>query len=267
MQDSNLLWQLHGLAFSHGRQPVFNSLDLAIERGCCYGILGPNGSGKTTLLDMLSGLLPPSQGTIHFCGKPLAGWSCARLARRVGMVPQQFVVRFGFSVRDVVAMGRHPHLGRFAVMDDRDEALIAGAMDVMGIAALADRQVTQLSGGEQQRVAVARALAQDTEVLLLDEATSNLDVYHSLSILSTLRGRMKEQGLTIVAALHDLNQAAFFCDRLLFVKQGRLVCEGPVDKVLRSEIIKEVYGVEARVRHDDFANCRQVSFRSPGEKR
>ena len=134
-------------------------------------------------------------------------------------------------------------------------------MDELGIAALADRPVTRLSGGEKQRVAVARALAQDPEVLLLDEATSNLDIFHSLSILDTIGRRMREQGLTVVTALHDLNLATFFCDHLIFLKQGRLVCQGPLDKVLRTDIIHRVYGVEAQIRDDAFSGSKQVSYR------
>ena len=263
-QDSEQLWQLQQVGFKYGAASVLQGLDLQLEKGCCYGVLGPNGSGKTTFLDLLCGLLVPETGTITLCGRLLADWNHWQLARKVALVPQDFVVRFGFTVREVVEMGRHPHLGRFAGLDSRDHELVDVVMEELGIAVFGDRPVTRLSGGEKQRVAVARALAQDPEVLLLDEATSNLDIFHSLSILATIRSRIREQGLTVVAALHDLNLATFFCDRLIFLKNGRLVCQGPIDEVLRAEIIHEVYGVEAEVRQDEFSGCRQVSFRASG---
>ncbi len=262
-QDSEQLWQLQQVGFKYGAASVLQGLDLQLAKGRCYGVLGPNGSGKTTLLDLLCGLLVPESGEIAFCGHPLAGWSHRQLARKVALVPQDFVVRFGFTVREVVEMGRHPHLGRFAGLSTRDHQLVDQVMEELGISAFANRPVTRLSGGEKQRVAVARALVQDPEVLLLDEATSNLDIFHSLSILGTIRSRIREQGLTVVAALHDLNLATFFCDQLIFIKNGKMVCQGPIDQVLRAEIIHEVYGVEAEVRQDAFSGSRQVSYKMP----
>jgi len=262
-QGFDILWQLDQVGFGYGDRAVVRDLDLQLEKGKCYGILGPNGSGKTTLLDLLCGLLVPKAGKVELCGQPLSGWQPRPLARKVALVPQDFVVRFGFSVREVVEMGRHPHLGRFATLTAQDHALVDAVMEELGIAAFADRPVTRLSGGEKQRVAVARALAQDPEVLLLDEATSNLDIFHSLSILGTIRSRVREQGLTVIAALHDLNLAGFFCDQLIFLRQGRLLHQGTVDEVLQSEVIQEVYGVDARVRQDKFSGCRQVSYRVP----
>lgn len=259
-----MLWQLQQVGFKYGAASVLQGLDLQLAKGRCYGVLGPNGSGKTTLLDLLCGLLVPESGRITFCDRPLAGWNHRQLARKVALVPQDFVVRFGFTVREVVEMGRHPHLGRFAGMTAGDHQLVDQVMEELGISVFANRPVTRLSGGEKQRVAVARALVQDPEVLLLDEATSNLDIFHSLSILGTIRSRIREQGLTVVAALHDLNLATFFCDQLIFIKNGKMVCRGPIDEVLRAEIIHEVYGVEAEVRQDDFSGCRQVSYKMPG---
>jgi len=266
-QESGGLWRLDGVCFGYGSQPVLRDLGYQFERGCCYGVLGPNGSGKTTLLDLLCGLLVPESGAILFNGRPLADWRPRALARQVALVPQEFAVDFDFSVRMVVEMGRYPHLGRFEDLDDHDHALVNRVMAELEIDGLADRPVNRLSGGEKQRVAVARALAQQPRVLLLDEATSNLDIFHTLSILGAVRGRVREKGLTVITALHDLNQAAFFCDRLLFLKQGRLVCHGPIDEVLRPDVIDEVYGVQAQVVYNDFSECRQVSFRAPDSSR
>ncbi len=259
MPDSDLLWQLEHVSFARNRRPVLDAVSLKIRPGKWCGILGPNGSGKTTLLDLLCGLLEPNSGALAYRGQPLRQWSRRQLARRVALVPQDFALRFAFSVREAVEMGRHPHLGRLASMPAQDYALVDAVMAEMGIAELAERPVTQLSGGEKQRVAVARALVQEPEALLLDEATSNLDIHHSLAILNLLRRRVDGQGLTVVAALHDLNLAGLFCDELLFLKNGRLVCHGETAAVLRPEIIQEVYGVQAQVRQDAFTGCLQVS--------
>ncbi len=256
------LWQLEELAFTYGSRPVLTAIGLQLDQGKSYGILGPNGSGKTTLLDLLCGLLPPSAGRILYRNTPLRQWTARQLARKLALVPQDFIVRFGFTVREIVEMGRHPHLGRFAALSEQDHQLVDTVMAEMGVADFAHRPVTCLSGGEKQRVAVARALVQTPEVLLLDEATSNLDIYHSLSILGLIRQRVQKQGLTVVAALHDLNLAAFFCDELIFLKNGCLICQGSTDAVLQPDIIQEVYGVEAEVRQDAFSGCRQVSFKT-----
>ncbi len=258
---SEAAWQAEDVAFSYGRQPVLRDIDLQLAPGRCYGVLGPNGSGKTTLLDLLCGLLPPAQGAIRFRGRDLGRYSGRDRARLLAMVPQDFVIRFGFTVREVVAMGRHPHLHRFASLGEADHRLVDGVMAELGIAGLGNRPVTRLSGGEKQRVAVARALVQQPRALLLDEATSNLDIYHSLAILAVIRNRVRRQGLTVVAAIHDLNLAASFCDELIFLKQGRIVCQGPTDRVLEAALIDDVYGVSSRVRQDDFSGCQQVSFR------
>ena len=261
--SSDILWQLKQVSFAYKDQPVLAGIDLTFSAGKCYGLLGPNGSGKTTLLDLLCGLATAEQGEIRYRETLLAHWQARELAKRVALVPQDFQVRFGFSVREVVEMGRHPHLGRFAALTTQGHALIDAVMKEMGVAGFAARSVTRLSGGEKQRVAVARALVQAPEVLLLDEATSNLDIYHSMSILALIRRRVAEQGLTVVAAIHDLNLAASFCDELIFLKKGRIICQGPTDEVLRPDIIQEVYGVEARVREDAFSACNQVSYRLP----
>ena len=259
---SGSLWRLDEVDFCYGRQPVLGDFSYQFERGCCYGVLGPNGSGKTTLLDLLCGLLVPESGAILFNGRPLADWRPRALARQVALVPQEFAVDFDFSVRMVVEMGRYPHLGRFEDLDDHDHVLVRKVMAELAIDGLADRPVNRLSGGEKQRVAVARALAQEPAVLLLDEATSNLDIFHTLSIIGAVRSRVREKGLTVIAALHDLNQAAFFCDRLLFLKQGQLICHGLIDEVLLPDVIDDVYGVQAQVVYNDFSGCRQVSFRA-----
>ncbi|MCL2790822.1 MAG: ABC transporter ATP-binding protein [Desulfobulbus sp.] len=262
-RNPDILWSLTKAHFSYNDTPVLHDITLDLRHGRCTGILGPNGSGKTTLLDLLAGLQTLRSGTIEFQGRPLVSWPKKHLARLLALVPQDFMVRFGFSVREVVEMGLHPHLHRFATLSRSDRDLIDQALIATGIAALADRPVTQLSGGEKQRVAVARALAQRPMVLLLDEATSNLDIHHSLELLRLIRDRFEQQMMQVVAVMHDLNLAASFCDHLIFLKEGRVVCQGPTEEVLTPATISAVYGVEAEVTASAFTNCRQVSFRLP----
>ena len=261
--NTGILWSLTKVHFSYSNTPVLRDITLELHHGRCTGILGPNGSGKTTLLDLLAGLQPLRSGAIEFQGRPMAAWPKKHLARLLALVPQDFMVRFGFSVREVVEMGLHPHLHRFATPSRADRELIDQALAATGIAALADRPVTRLSGGEKQRVAVARALAQRPTVLLLDEATSNLDIHHSLELFHLIRERFEQQAMQVVAVMHDLNLAASFCDHLVFLKEGQVVCQGPTDEVLTPATISAVYGVEAEVTASAFTNCRQVSFRLP----
>ena len=262
-QQGDLLWSLSKVNFGYTGTQAVRDVDLELRRGARYGILGPNGSGKTTLLDLMGGLQTPHSGSIEFKGRPLHNWPKKQLARQLALVPQDFIVRFGFSVREVVEMGLHPHLHRFAAPSKDDKNLIEEVLEVTGIATLADRAVTRLSGGEKQRVAVARALAQKPAVLLLDEATSNLDIHHSLELLHLIRNRFEQQGMQVVAVMHDLNLASFFCDRLIFLKEGQVVCQGRTEDVLTPENIEVVYGVEAEVIANTFTNSRQVSFRLP----
>lgn len=259
----DLLWHLEGVSFGYNGTPVLRNVSLELRRGCCYGILGPNGSGKTTLLDLLSGLLEPDSGTISFQGQPLDAWPKKQLARKLALVPQDFMVRFGFSVREVVEMGLHPHLHRFAAPSQQDQQRVDQALAATGITALSNRPVTRLSGGEKQRVAVARALAQQPEILLLDEATSNLDIHHCLEILHLIRDRFEQDGMQVVAVMHDLNLASFFCDSLILLKEGEVACQGRTEEILTPEHIANVFGVEAQVTTNSFTNSRQVSFRLP----
>lgn len=269
MQDSSAtispLWALSKVTFSYGKAVVIDNIDMEFLPGRCYGILGPNGSGKTTLLDMLAGVLKPSTGVITFQGKPLHHWPRKQLARVLGLVPQEFMVRFGFSVRETVEMGLHPRMHRFATPGKQELAIIDQALRDTGISDLADRPVTHLSGGEKQRVALARTLAQNPQVLLLDEATSNLDIHHSLEILRLIRNRHRQEGTHVVAVMHDLNLASFFCDELIFIKNGQILYQGTTEQIMTPEIIADVYEVEAEVAHNEFTDCRQVSFRLPQE--
>ncbi len=259
------MWRIGNLNFRYGEDLpwVIQKFHLSIKRGSFTGILGPNGCGKTTLLDLLSGILKPATGTIGFNGKPIEKWETRELSKRIAMVPQDFSIRFAFTVRQVVEMGRFPFVSRLGGMNQKDHEIVTKVMEELDIGQMAQKPVTMLSGGELQRVAVARALAQSPRALLLDEATSNLDVFHSLSIMSVIKRRVEEEGLTVVAAIHDINLAAAFCDYTVFMDKGRLKAAGPKEKLLEGKLISELYGVEAAVCKDAFSQGVQISFRLP----
>jgi iron complex transport system ATP-binding protein len=260
------VWNIKNLWFRYREELpwTIRGLNLDIREGGFTGILGPNGCGKTTFLDLLSGMIKPERGGIMFKNEPIARWKTGDLSRHVAMVPQDFSIRFAFTVRQVVEMGRFPFLKRLGGMNLEDHRIVGRVMEELGIASLADRPVTTLSGGELQRVAVARALAQTPETLLLDEATSNLDVYHSLSIMSVIKQKVEEEGLTVIAAIHDINLAAAFCTDAVFMDRGEIKACGPRDELLKGELISRVYGVEAAVCRDGFGSGVQISFRLPG---
>ena len=225
---------------------IVRDVDLVCEPGTVTGLLGPNGSGKTTLINLLSGLARPAAGAVLLDGRDLRAMPHRERARLVGLVEQQASTTLDLTVRQVVELGRIPHRrGRLPALDTpaSDHELVDEALRFADVGDLADRSWQTLSGGERQRTHLARAVAQRPAVLLLDEPTNHLDLGHQLDFLARVRGL----GLTTVAALHDLELAAAYCDRVAVLDAGRVVAAGPVDDVLTRELIGQVYGVDATV--------------------
>ena len=226
---------------------VVNGVSMTVERGDLVGIIGPNGSGKTTLLKLLAGTLSPQSGSMDLNGRPIAAWSRRDVARRIAYVPQETYAPFDFTVRDIVLMGRYPHLGRFELEEPSDLAIARRALDATGTAAFESRMFRTLSGGEKQRVVIASALAQSPELLLLDEPTASLDIGHQLEVQTLLRDLNRTSGVTMVLSTHDLNLAAALCRRLVMLREGRLIGQGPTDAVLTAEAVRSLYDVRAEV--------------------
>jgi iron complex transport system ATP-binding protein len=258
------LFDIARLCFGYKDQPVLRDLDLILSSGRFYGLLGPNGCGKSTLIDLLVGHLRPRTGTIAFGGRSLTAYNRRALARQMALVPQNFYINFPFTVKEVVMMGRYPHMERFARPSAADEQMVDNAMALTGIAGFAERSIARLSGGERQRVVAARALAQDTPVLILDEPTSNMDINHSLSLLGLVKTSVINQGKTAVCVLQDLNLAALFSDELVLMKAGRIRAFGPVAEVLTSANVRAVFDVDAKIDHHDYAGALQVVFKKGG---
>jgi iron complex transport system ATP-binding protein len=260
MADRNF-FELQQVRFAYGETEVLRGITVAFPPGRFYGIVGPNGCGKTTLLDLLIGSRRPLEGSVRLDGQEVSGCSRRTLAQRLALVPQDYGIRFAFTVEEIVLMGRHPYLPRFGSPGARDFQLVEEAMAEIGIVHLKARCINELSGGEQQRVVVARALAQQTPVLLLDEATSSLDIQYTLEIFQALRQRVRTRGHTVIAVMHNLNLAAAYCDEVLLMKGGRIVQAGPTAEVLNPAGIREVFNVESAVYFDEFSRSLQVSFR------
>jgi iron complex transport system ATP-binding protein len=252
-------YRLSDAGFSYGRAHAgLQALSLHLAPGCFYGLLGPNGSGKTTLLDLLAGHLTPSCGSVLLNGRQIGHYPPPDRARLLTSVPQSFSLNFDYCVYDVVLMGRHPHIPRFARPSRDDHTAVEQALAAMEIDQFRDRSVRQLSGGEKQRVMIARALAQDTDYLLLDEVTANLDINHALAIMKLL-ARLVRQGRTVIAALHDLNIALAFCDQVVVLKDGKLCCYGPTEDIVTPALVADLYEIEAES-YRTAARTNQISF-------
>lgn len=249
------------ISFAYRDARVVRDFSMTFEPGKFYGIIGPNGSGKTTVLDLLSKHIYPAEGSISYKGKNISSYSRKLLSKELALVPQNFYIRFPFTVQEIVMMGRYPHIPRFASPSVEDRAMVQDIMEKTGISEFANRYITELSGGERQRVVFARALAQNTPVLMLDEATSNLDINHAISLLNISENRVREAGRTVISVMQDINLAAVYCDYLIFLHKGRIAAHGITPDVLTPDTIKSVFNVNARVYRESYSDSLQVVFK------
>lgn len=244
------------VSWSVATQHIVDSVTLSAADGEFVGLLGPNGSGKSSLLRTIYRLLKPQAGAILLDDDNVWQLSGREVARRMAVVTQEHTGDFDFSVFEIVLMGRNPHKGMFDRDTDNDFQLVQEALHRVDMASFAQRSFLTLSGGEKQRVLIARALVQQARFLVLDEPTNHLDIHYQLSILELVR----QVGVTTIAALHDLNLAAYYCDRLYVLKQGQVVESGTPEQVLRPDLIREVYGVEAEIRIHPLTGKPIITF-------
>lgn len=233
---------VHELSFGYGLQPVLRQVSFQVGPGGFVVIIGPNGSGKTTLLRIMAGLQGGFSGRVRVQGKAVQGIPPRRLARIIGHVPQQRTGPCPFSVREMVLLGRAPHLGVFGLEKEADRETAEQAMRFTQVDHLADRSMDELSGGEAQRVVIARALCQEPRIMLLDEPTAALDLAHQVRIMDLMERLCRDRGMTVVMVSHDLNLAAMYGRHLLLLKQGRVLRQGRPDRVLTFEALEEAYG-------------------------
>ena len=253
------------LSYQIQAETLLDSVDLHADRGQLVGLIGPNGAGKSTLLRAISGILNYREGTVRLDGDDLKSLSSRDIAAGLALIPQIAPYTHGFTSMELVLMGRYPHLGRFQIEGKEDDRIARDAMRLTRTEQFADRTLDTLSGGERQRVFVSRALAQQPRVLLLDEPTSNLDVLHQLKVLDLVR-QLIDDGLTAVAAIHDLNMAARYCDRLVLLKNGRVLAEGSPEEVLVPETIRSAFGVRAAVYRDAMTDSLAISVIGPADE-
>jgi len=256
-----MIFDIENLCFAYQERQILNNICLKLDSGHFYGIVGPNGCGKTTLIDLLLHHKKAGSGIIRYNGKKLSDYSKKQLAQEIALVPQNFNTDFPFLAGEVVMMGRYPYISRFSAPSAQDFEIVSMIMAQTDTKKFEYRLITELSGGEKQRVVFARALAQQTPVLLLDEATSNLDIRHTLTLMDMSAARCKAEGKTVIAVIQDINLAATYCDRLIFMKDGRIAAFGETDAVLTDETIKAVFDVDSRVFFEPYSDSKKVAFK------
>ena len=246
-QGTPLLLDVQHVTFGYGDKPLLYDVSLQVQQGEMVGLLGPNGSGKTTLLRLVSGLFFPQQGKVLLEGRTLQQWGRRGAAQRIAVVPQELHIPFAFTVEHMVSLGRTPFVKPFlGERTAHDAAIVADALQATGVAPFAERVFNELSGGERQRVMIAMALAQEPSLLLLDEPTSHLDIKYQIETLELVQRLNKERGVTVIAAMHDLNLASRYFPRLVLFQRGIVADAGPAE-VLEPGLLSRVYGVDVRV--------------------
>jgi iron complex transport system ATP-binding protein len=248
--------EVEGVSWGVPGRGILENVSLEVEPGEMVGLIGPNGGGKTSLLRCVYGFLEPWSGSVMLDGEDVRGMCARRLARRVAVVLQETPGGFDFTVRESVLMGRTPHKALFDRETAEDRRIVEHALVRVGADDLGERDFRTLSGGEKQKVLVARALTQNARLLVLDEPTNHLDVGHQLEVLDLV----KSLRVTTLAALHDLNLAALFCDRLYVLKSGRVFASGTPKEVLTPRLLEEIYGVASEVRTHPSTGKPHVTF-------
>ncbi|WP_114855392.1 ABC transporter ATP-binding protein [Brachybacterium sp. YJGR34] len=236
---------IENLSFSYGKRPVLEDISLEVDSGAFCALLGPNGSGKSTLVKAIAGVHRARSGTVRVEGRDTRGLARRELAKVVGYVPQAGDAPFDLTVREAVMLGRTPHFGLVPTAHDR--AVVEDAIVRMGLVDIADRSLSELSGGQAQRALIARALAQETRVLLLDEPTSALDLRYQIETLQLVRQITREEGISALIAIHDLNHAARYCDQIVVLHGGRLIADGSPAEALQAPTLRTVYEVDVEV--------------------
>ena len=234
----------------NGRHPVLYEADLALHPGELVGLIGPNGAGKTTLLKALARLLPPQSGQVLLNGQNIWQFSARQVAQQIAQVPQSANAAWPYTVKHIVRMGRYPHRGWLAFFNGRDAQVVENVLARLDLLPFSQRTLNALSGGEQQRVLIARALAQEPSILLLDEPVANLDINYQHQTLTMIKDLVQEFHLAVLITIHDLGLAARYCHRLVLLNQGKIIAKGSPTDVLRGDYLRTVFGVETQLYRD-----------------
>lgn len=250
---------IKNISLEYRNKLILNNINFTVRKGEFFVIIGPNGAGKTCLLKIVGGLEKSYRGTVVVRGKDIRDYTRRRLSQVLAMVPQQIEVAFPFSVAETVIMGRTPHLGILGMEGKEDFHIAREAMDFTDVSHLAERKLHQLSGGELQRAIIARAICQQPDIILLDEPTTALDPSHQLKIMDLMEKFRREHGTTIIMVSHDLNLASMYGDRLLLLKEGRVVKSGDPRSVLEKELLEKSYGCRMQVDESPIGQVARVT--------
>lgn len=258
MLSKNLI-EIKNISFSYGSLFKIENIQLAIKKGTFLAIIGPNGSGKTTLLKLLTKSIKPESGVVFLEDQNMNNIRQRDLAKKIAIVPQNSYSTFAFSSFEIVMMGRTPHLSRWQFENNDDFTIVKEAMEKTNTWHLKERPITELSGGEKQRVIVAQALAQQPKILLLDEPTLHLDLNHQIEIMNLLR-QLHSDKITIVAVLHDLNLAANYADEVAVIKNGKILIVGKPEEILTGKLIKDCFDASVTVKKHFANDANRISI-------
>lgn len=259
--------EVRKLAAGYDGKFVIHDISLAVEPGEFVAILGRNGSGKSTLIKAVQNLLGDVRGEVLCGGEDVFRMGPRRIAAKIAYVPQMAEPIFEYAVEEIVLMGRFARQGRFEKASERDEEAVAEAMRLTEVAGMREKRLSQLSGGERQRVFIARALAQDTPLLLLDEPSSHLDIAYQVEIYGILKGLQKDRGKTVVVAEHNVNLAAAWAERLVFLKRGAIAAEGTAAETVTAANILAIFGADVDIRRNARSGLPEISLAAGTERR
>ena len=250
---------IKNLSYAYGKTKTLKNLSFSVPKADFFIIIGPNGSGKTTLMKIMAGILKPDKGQVEILNRQMADFSRKTLARTIAFVPQTIPVDFPFTVTEVVLMGRAPYLGMLGIEHATDLSITKEALAFTGLEHLSHRKLDQLSGGEQQRVFIARAICQEPEIILLDEPTASLDLAHQVRLMDLMEKLKNEKGITVVMVSHDVNLAAMYGEHLLLHNHGEIVCLGLPEEVLTFQTLERAYGCTLLVDNSPLGNIPRVT--------
>lgn len=244
---------IHHLTVGYNAKAIVKNINLDLPDGKIIALIGPNGCGKSTLLKAIARILEPLEGSIHWQGKDILKLPSRYLATQLALLPQTQPIPEGIKVKELVAYGRSPYTGFWGQLNAKDNQIIQTMMEKVGVAELAEKLVCELSGGQRQRVWLAMTLAQDTPYLLLDEPTTYMDLNHQVELMKLFK-TLNQSGKTIITVLHDINQAARYCDYLIVMKEGEIITQGEPEAVITQSMLKSVFSLNAQIHHDPIAN-------------
>lgn len=254
--------KIDSITCSYNTTPVLSGLSLELYPDDFSVLIGPNGAGKSTLLYAIMGFMKLQSGSIRIADKELGAYKRGELARLIAYVPQESVFSFDFQVRDLVLMGRYPYQGLLETWTEEDHRIADAALEKLGLSAFRDRWFSQLSGGEKQRVLIARALAQETHYIFLDESLSQLDINHQIEIMRMLKEIRKESKIGIVLISHNLNLAANYASRIIFLKDGKVMAVGNPDELMRSDLLKGLFGIDLELSENPLSRRMNIIYPS-----